>query len=396
VPDNTRTGVQRILMTADVAGEVWTYVSELAGALARHDIQILIATMGGPLQPAHRASLGDLRAVEIVESEFKLEWMDDPWHDVILAAGWLLELEREFVPDVVHLNGYVHAALPWRAPRLVVGHSCVCSWFEALRGRTAPPAWRPYAERVRRGLRAADAVSAPTQHMLDTLYRLYGPFARHAPIYNGRSSRLFRTGPKEPFILTAGRLWDEARNTAALDRAAADLDWPVFAAGPPAASGRRDDECRHLKLLGTLDEPTRADWYRRAAIFALPARYEPFGIAALEAALSGCALVLGDVPSLREVWGDAASFVAPDDPRQLQQTLRQLTSDDRLRERMACRAYQRAQRYTPPRMATGYLKLYGTLLNKCARGIEPAPSTGADVASSKRCCVEHAQEGARR
>ncbi len=32
----------------------------------------------------------------------------------------------------------------------------------------------------------------------------------------------------------------------------------------------------------------------------LPARYEPFGLSVLEAALSGCALVLGDIPSLRE------------------------------------------------------------------------------------------------
>ena len=32
-----------------------------------------------------------------------------------------------------------------------------------------------------------------------------------------------------------------------------------------------------------------------ASIYALPARYEPFGLSILEAALSGCALVLGDI-----------------------------------------------------------------------------------------------------
>ena len=50
----------------------------------------------------------------------------------------------------------------------------------------------------------------------------------------------------------------------------------------------------------------------RAAIYALPAHYEPFGLSILEAAMSGCALVLGDIPSLREIWGDAAVFVHPD------------------------------------------------------------------------------------
>ncbi|MEB3829625.1 glycosyltransferase [Phormidium sp. CCY1219] len=53
-------------------------------------------------------------------------------------------------------------------------------------------------------------------------------------------------------------------------------------------------------------------WYARAAIYAFPARYEPFGLSVLEAALSGCALVLGDIPRLREMWGDAAVFANPD------------------------------------------------------------------------------------
>ena len=39
-------------------------------------------------------------------------------------------------------------------------------------------------------------------------------------------------------------------------------------------------------------------WFARAGIYALPAVYEPFGLSVLEAALSGCALVLGDIPSL--------------------------------------------------------------------------------------------------
>jgi glycosyltransferase involved in cell wall biosynthesis len=55
----------------------------------------------------------------------------------------------------------------------------------------------------------------------------------------------------------------------------------------------------------------------RAAIYVLPARYEPFGLSALEAALSGCALVLGDLPSLREIWGETAVFIPPDDSEAL-------------------------------------------------------------------------------
>ena len=56
---------------------------------------------------------------------------------------------------------------------------------------------------------------------------------------------------------------------------------------------------------------------RCAAIYALPARYEPFRLEVLEAAAPGCALVLGDIASLRELWDGAALFVAPDDDRAL-------------------------------------------------------------------------------
>jgi glycosyltransferase involved in cell wall biosynthesis len=89
-----------------------------------------------------------------------------------------------------------------------------------------------------------------------------------------------------------------------------------------------------------------------------PARYEPFGLSALEAGLAGCALVLGDVATLREVWGDAALFVAPDDAGQLAAALRTLAADDAYRADLGARARARALTYTPERMAAGYLDAY--------------------------------------
>lgn len=70
-----------------------------------------------------------------------------------------------------------------------------------------------------------------------------------------------------------------------------------------------------------------AAWYSVASIYALPARYEPFGLTALEAALSGCALALGGIPSLRETWGSAARYVSPDKPAQLRDTLNGLIAN---------------------------------------------------------------------
>ena len=111
-------------------------------------------------------------------------------------------------------------------------------------------------------------------------------------------------------------------------------------------------------VLGRLEPAQLKTWYARAGVFAHPARYEPFGLAPLEAALSGCALVLGDIPSLREIWDDAAVFVPPEDVVRLRLALIDLIEDRPRREELARRAGARARRYTPERMAAGYLDLY--------------------------------------
>jgi glycosyltransferase involved in cell wall biosynthesis len=100
----------------------------------------------------------------------------------------------------------------------------------------------------------------------------------------------------------------------------------------------------------------------RASIVALPARYEPFGLLPLEAALAGCALVLGDIPSLREIWGDAAVYVNPDDPEALLAAIEELIAEPERLRCTAARARQRALFFTPAAMAHGYLAVYRSVI----------------------------------
>jgi glycosyltransferase involved in cell wall biosynthesis len=351
----------RVLMTADTVGGVWTYAVELSRALDAYGVRIVLATMGGRLNAAQRRDVRELGNLELVESTFRLEWMDEPWRDVDRAGEWLLGIEQDAGADLVHINGFAHAALPWRAPTIVVGHSCVCSWWRAVRGDDAPAAWDEYRRRVARGLSAADHVVAPTHAMLDALVRHYGPPPASTVIPNGRDARLFTPSTKQAIVLTAGRLWDEAKNIAALDRIAPGLPWPVYVAGPaesPSGDAPRHDNGR---LLGRLAPRDLARWLGRAGVYALPARYEPFGLSVLEAALAGCALVLGDIASLREIWGDAATFVDPSDDAAILRALLWLCDDPVLRRRTAERARRRALELTPQRMAASYLDLYREL-----------------------------------
>jgi glycogen(starch) synthase len=343
----------RILMSADTVGGVWTYAIELACALGEQDIEVALATMGAPLSPRQQAEARALPRLQLIESAFRLEWMEDPWDDVDRAGRWLLDLEREFRPDFVHLNTMAHGALPFRAPKLVAGHSCVLSWWQAVHGEPAPRDWEYYTRRVRQGLRGAHVVVAPSDALLNALDKHYGPLPVRVHIPNGRDPARFPPGEKENFILTAGRLWDQAKNAAALDEAAASLPWPVYAAGS------HQPQFRRLIPLGAQSPARLARWMGRAAIYALPARYEPFGLSALEAALAGCALVLGDIPSLREIWGPAAAYVAPEDTRALAAALELFIEDDCLRQDFSRRARARALEFTAERMANRYVAAYG-------------------------------------
>ncbi len=372
MPHSERYCPHRILMTADTLGGVWTYAIEMAHALAPHHVEIVLATMGG--QPSDRQieDAAAARNLRLYTSNYALEWMQNPWRDVDAAGEWLLDLEREVQPDLVHLNGFVHAALPFRAPVLVVAHSCVLSWFAAVHGTRPPAEWDEYRGRVRRGLHAAGAVTALTSFMLSELRRYYGFVAVEPPIYNARRQAPFHSRPREPFVLCVGRVWDQAKNVQMLDDVAPRLAWPVYVAGEqrhPDGGGRT---ClRNAVPLGMLSARELAEWYSRAGIFAHPALYEPFGLAALEAALSGAALVLGDIPSLREVWADAACYVDPRDPAAWRAALTGLMHDSDERQNLANRALARARRYSLPVMADAYLRLYGQLARPATAPARP-------------------------
>lgn len=353
--------IRRVLMTTDTVGGVWTYALELAAALGTQGVAVTLAALGEP-RAAQRGAARRLPDVDLRAAPFRLEWMDHPWDDVRAAGAWLLALEEETAPDVVHLNQYSFGLLPFRAPRLVVGHSCVVSWWRAVRGALPPPAWDRYRLEVARGLAAADAVVAPTRAMLGELRELYGLRATAARVVpNGRRPEAFRPARrKEPLVLSAGRLWDPAKNLRALDAAASELPWEVAVAGPTEAPDGQGPAVRpaRVRVLGTLEPGGLAEWYGRASIYALPARYEPFGLSVLEAALSGCALVLGDVPSLRETWDTAARFVDPGDPAELAACLRELAADDTRRLELAATALGRALELTPEVQARRYLEVY--------------------------------------
>ncbi len=247
-------------------------------------------------------------------------------------------------------------------PCLIVGHSCVYSWFNAVGAQPPGEEWRHYRSMVAQGLRGADRVTAPSRWMLAELERIYGGFNAAAPIPNGRHPLGLEPAPKKKFIFTAGRLWDPAKNISVLDEIAADLRWPIYAAGDESGPDGNRTTFTNVHLLGRLDSAALGCWMAHAAIFAMPARYEPFGLSILEAALAGCTLVVGDIPTLREIWRNCALFVPPNDPEAIARALQSLIADPDRRGELARRARGRAQEFTPARTSQAYLTMYQEML----------------------------------
>ena len=344
-------------MTTDTVGGVWTYSCALAASLAASGAEVTLATMGPPARADQREMLRGSR-VRLIETDLALEWQDPEGRDLPHAARVLAGLDARLRPDIVHLNSFREATLPWRAPTVLVAHSCVNSWALACRDTAwlGEPRWMRYTERVAAALNSTQAWVCPSRSFHDEVVEIYHPRSPGAVIWNGIAAGSFLSR-KEELIFAAGRLWDRAKNIDILAAAAPGLNWPVKVAGPADAGPSAG-----VTWLGQLPHRAVHNHLRHAAIFVSPAVYEPFGLSVLEAAAAGCALVLSDIPTFRELWSGAARFFDPDDSEALHGILAELCHDSAERVRLQRAAYEQSLSYSLARTTGAYLALYEELL----------------------------------
>jgi glycogen synthase len=350
-------GRSRLLMTVDAVGGVWSYATGLCRSLP--ELCFVLATMGPRPRQEQRNEISGVDNVTLVESDYSLEWMTGGGADLAESSAWLVGLVKNHCVDLVHVNGYAHGGLEVVRPVLVVAHSDVVSWWKAVHKHAPPPEWDDYRRRVVAGLGAATRVAAPTSAVLRDLERHYTPLSSNASVIaNGIDLAAYPASLKRPVVLAAGRLWDAAKNLCALDAIAPELAWPVEIAGDTEHPDGGTPKFSNVRLLGRLSAAQMARYLGSASIFAAPARYEPFGLAILEAAAAGCALVLSDIRSLRENWDGVAVFVPPEDGVALGAAINAAIADTQRRSHLAAAARRRARRFTLPRMAHSYAALY--------------------------------------
>lgn len=357
--------LRRILMTADTVSGVWTHALELARGLSAAGIEVMLVVIGPEPSPAQRAEAIGIPGLVLIVPGLRLAGQDrsGPWNAADRER--LRGLAGAFEADIVHCNGFREAAAGFPAPVVVVAHPCVRSWWRARRGEQLPPHRQADATEVRSGLDAASLLIAPTAAHLREFSAAWGAQPHTRVIHNGMDlPGADRFGRREA-VLAASCVRHQARSLAAT---AADLPWPVWVAGEPA-DGRLTGP---LRWLGRLDRAELLRVMGEAAIFAAPAQLEPSGLSILEAAKSGCALVLSDLEGMVELWGDAARFVPPGDSEALRRTLQELADDRPTLREFQMAARDRAQRFSRSAMVSGYLRAYRSLSPSAAPRVRAA------------------------
>jgi len=353
----------------------WTYTRELVTGLVTRGVRVTLLTFGEIPLPDQTAWMDRLHGLEYRPTAFRLEWMDEAPQDLPESSGFLANLVHEVRPDLLHLHQFCHGNLAVDVPRVIMVHGDLISWAQAVQGCTPRPTrWLQwYRETVVRGIAAADAVVAPSVWMLDTLRSIYTCPRREAVIYPGRNPIFFNPYiSKDDSVLSVGRLVDAGKQVFLLTQHAhpflvcivgAEQTVPVPRV-PIRADVKVSTAEASVAIRGPQTEAQLRALYSRAAVYAATPRYEPLGMATLDAAFSRCAIVANDIPSFREVWGDAALYFRTNDASSLATILRQFDSDRPLRQAYADRAFARArERFTAHRMIDGYLDLYRGLVS---------------------------------
>ncbi|MDT0575845.1 glycosyltransferase family 4 protein [Croceicoccus sp. F390] len=358
-------------MTADAVGGVWQYALELAEQLITCGNRVTLAVLGPDPDVIQETAARRVRSLRLMKTGCALDWMCSEAAPVADAAAKIAGLAADLGADIVHCNTPALAgAAVFPMPVVAVAHGCLATWWQAAYGGTPAPQFDWHRQMMRRGLIAADAVVAPSAAFAADVQAAYRLPCLPLVVHNGRTPPAALAGPADragqagqlDAALTVGRHWDKVKNTALLDAVAGRISVPFLCAG---ALQSANGEClapRHLQTLGQVDALELAALLAQRPVFVSAARFEPFGLAVLEAAQAQCPLILSNIATFRELWDGAALFLDADDEQGFAATVTALITDPSRREELGTAAADRAARFTPHAMAQGMQRTYAKLL----------------------------------
>jgi len=116
-----------------------------------------------------------------------------------------------------------------------------------------------------------------------------------------------------------------------------------------------------IKFLGYIDPEDKVYLYNLASVFVYPSFYEGFGFPPLEAMACGLPVVASFASSLPEVVGDAALMVDPYNINDISRALKEILTNENLRNQLIARGLKRAGEFSWRKTADEYLKILRNL-----------------------------------
>jgi glycosyltransferase involved in cell wall biosynthesis len=302
------------------------------------------------------------------------------------------------LPYLLHKRGVDLLHMPWFYAPAVVPPRLVITVHDLTDILTPPPgisasfqAARLYF--ARRALTRADRIIAVSHSSKRDLSRTFDvPEGKIEVVYNALDERFLREPMPEgadrilerhavtdPFVLYAGNIKPQKnlpRLIEAFAVAKSELrDHPNYANLKLLLIGDSAEEHSDLRravlrsrvqgdvrFLGFVPHPVLRVFYSRASAFLFPSLYEGFGLPPLEAMAHGAPVLTSSVSSLPEVFSTAALLVNPENIFEIARGIRQILTEDVLRETLVRRGYELVQKYSWQRSAEQVREVYRSVV----------------------------------
>jgi glycosyltransferase involved in cell wall biosynthesis len=334
---------------------VGRYTSELATALEARDVELrrFAVAFGGDVP----SGVERMRLPARVARRAWMRW-GKPRIDRLVAGA-----------DLVHATNFVLP--PSSLPGVVTVHDLSFLRSDVFPGGESLRALVPWS------VRRAAAVITPTRAVAGELSERYGVSEDKIFVTPEGVSEMFfgasplsdtalgKMGIPGPYALAVGTL--EPRKNLPRLLAAWDASgltgegWRLVLAGPKGW-GAELPETPGVILAGYVADETLPGLLAGASFFCYPSLYEGFGLPPLEAMAAGTPVLAGDHAVSREVLGESASLVDPEDTEALVQGLGLLAGDETLRRSFAVAGRARAASFTWAATAKATIEAYRYVL----------------------------------
>ena len=303
------------------------------------------------------------------------------------------------LPFLLHKRDVDLLHMPWFYAPAVVPTRLVITVHDLTDVLTPPPGVPATLQAgrlffARRALARADCIIAVSHSSKRELSRVFDvPEEKIEVVYNALDERFLREpmptdadrvlerhAVADPFVLYAGNIKPQKnlpRLIEAFAVAKADLrDHPKYANLKLLLIGDSAEEHSDLRravlrsrlqsdvrFLGFVPHSVLRVFYSRASAFLFPSLYEGFGLPPLEAMAHGAPVLTSSVSSLPEVFSHAALLVNPENVFEIARGIRQILTEDVMRETLVRRGHELVLKYSWERSAAQVREIYRSVVH---------------------------------